>query len=123
MKRHRSHHRNNDIAGNTPSSATNSVVNDGINSIIKNFDVSSIAKLLSSIDINEVTKLVNNLNSNREQADTSGDNLSNIESEEINKKRSDVATSLQTLINADKGELLQIIIQLFAASKKTNKVT
>lgn len=123
MKRHRRHHRNNDIESNIPTNSTNSGVNDGIGSILKNFDISSIAKILSSIDINEVTALVNNLSKNTEQADSSGDNLRNIESEDINKKRSDVAASLQTLINADKGELLQIIMQLFAASKKTNKVT
>lgn len=81
--------------------------NEGITepSILDGLNINSILNLINSIDLKD---LANSIDSNA-----------------INEKdeSADIMKAIQTLIRADRAELFQTIIKLYAISKKTSKHT
>lgn len=81
------------------------------------FDLSSlgsIAGLLNNIDMNKISSLLGNISTSLPINTTGNDGSrdSNVE-----QRKSDLANALRTLINADKSELLQVALQIYAATK------
>lgn len=81
------------------------------------FDLSSlgnIASLLNTIDLNKVTSLLGSFNNNLPANTTSNDGTRD---SGVEQRRNELANALRTLINADKSELLQVALQVYAATK------
>jgi hypothetical protein len=105
MARHRRHGRHSD--GGRGESASGG----------SGFDLSSlgnIATLLNTIDLNKVTSLLGSFNNNLSDNTTNSDGTRDTGSEQ---RRNELANALRTLINADKSELLQVALQVYAATR------
>jgi hypothetical protein len=116
MSRHRKHYRREESRQEEPRTSEQNLNLNG-------FDLSSIASLINNIDVNEISSYVNNLNKNNNSTikDNPENAEGNFEEDEAAMRKNELIRSITNLINADKAELLQIVIQLFAASRNTNK--
>jgi hypothetical protein len=83
------------------------------NSIPNNYDFSNIINLIKGIDINQLTEYVSTMNNTNQEE--------NDEIDEGTARRNEILSSIKTLIDSDKTELLQVILQLYAASKNIKK--
>lgn len=105
MARHRRHVRHDDSGRGENSSGGNGL------------DLSSlgnIAALLNTIDLNKITSMLGGLN-NSLPVNTSGNGANRDQGAE--ERKIELANALRTLINADKSELLQVALQIYAATK------
>lgn len=105
MARHRRHGRYRDDGR-----GENSVSGSG-------FDLSNlgnIAALLNNIDLNKLSSLLGNITSTLPINNPGGDAVRDPDAEQ---RKNELANALRTLINADKSELLQVALQVYAATK------
>jgi predicted transcriptional regulator len=82
------------------------------NSPFKNIDLNSIATLVNSIDINQVLSEMEKV-SNQEVKGNE-----NMDAAEV--RKAEIINALTTLINADRNELIQIVLQFYAKNKNNN---
>lgn len=105
MARHRRHGRYEDSGRGEANSAGNGL------------DLSSlgnIAALLNTIDINKITSLLGNVTNNLPINAAGNDQNRDPDAAQ---RKTELANALKTLINADKSELLQVALQIYAATK------
>ena len=84
-------------------------------SFLKNIDLNSIATLVNSIDINQVLSELGNMN------DSKPENREDVNVNASEARKNEIIGALTTLINADRNELIQIVLQLYARNKNSNK--
>ena len=88
---------------------------------LSNIDLSSIAGLLNNIDLSQVTGLINNLSQNVGNNDANASSGNSNNSSEVAMRRSEIAKAVNVLINADRNEVLQVLLQLYAANRTIKK--
>lgn len=98
---------------------TNSQTN-GLN--LNGIDLNSVAAIMKNIDINQLTSIIGSLN----QSQGNYNENNNIDdSEEAvrdrRQRRREIVNALTTLMNADRAELLQVVMQLYGTKKTENR--
>jgi hypothetical protein len=83
------------------------------NSPLKNIDLNSIATLVNSIDINQVLSEMEKVSSHEVKGNE------NMDAAEL--RKAEILNALTTLINADRNELIQIVLQFYAKNKNNNR--
>lgn len=114
MSRHRKRSRQESIPENS----------NGFN--LNNLDLSGIASMINNIDMNELSAMINNVvksegssekeENNRELQDY-GRPVRETNSGDATSRKREILRALRVLINADKSELLQIVVQLYASGR------
>jgi hypothetical protein len=84
-------------------------------SFLKNFDLSSIATLVNNIDINQLLSEMGNMTDNKVES------REDVSESSAESRKSEIIGALTTLINADRNELIQIVLQLYARNKNNNR--
>jgi hypothetical protein len=86
---------------------------------LNNLDLSSIAGIINNIDMNQVSAFLNNAvnNGGDIEKDEKNNQIPDSNTSNAESRKSELIRALRTLINADKSEVLQIVIQLYASAR------
>lgn len=78
----------------------------GLSSLLKNVDISQVMNLLNTVDISQLASLFGS--SNRE---------TNVASGKRRSKEVEVLSAIKPMVNSQRGELIDMILQVYAISK------
>jgi hypothetical protein len=88
---------------------------------LNNLDLSSIAGIINNIDMNQVSTFLNNAVKNEANTENGEKNNQTRDSNtsSVDPRRNEIIRAMRTLINADKSEVLQVVIQLYASARNS----
>lgn len=97
-----------------------SVQNNGMN--LNGIDLNSIASIVNSIDMNQLTSILGSLGQSQGANDGDEERPSNRQGiREREERRREIVNALNVLANADRAELIQIVLQLYGPNRTANK--
>lgn len=118
MGKHRKkHNKRNGQKATSPNTFNPENLND-IGSLLSNVDMNQLASMLNNIDINQVSSMLSGLNSGGSGNGDGSENRSFSENSPIQgDKRVDILNAIKPLMDEEKGNFINSVIQLYMISK------